>query len=139
MRCPYFVSFARCATDCSAFAHIAQRTRFNVTTATRATRSRPLSCFFCNPLSLALKLLYIGRHTTIPWNDFHLFWYEISLYRRATSIKILTYSYFLVSYSSLKQTYRRVPLLHTHTHTRAFIIYMYKPIYTYMRTANYCH
>ena len=38
---PYVFSFVRSATGCSASVRIAQRTRSNVTTATRASRSTP--------------------------------------------------------------------------------------------------
>ena len=109
------VSFARCATGCSASAHIAQRTRSNVTTATRATRSRP-QLLLLQPAKPGTQ----GSHITIPWNDLHFIWYGISLYDRATSIKILTCSYFLVSYSSLKHTHTqtRSSTAHTHAHAR---------------------
>jgi hypothetical protein len=94
MWCPYVVSFARCATGCSASAHIAQRTRSNVTTATRATRSRPQLL-----LLQSAKPGTQGSHTTII-----LFGTEYPFMIRATSFKILTCSCFLVSYSSLKHT-----------------------------------
>jgi len=112
------ISFARCATACSASAHIAHRTRSNVITATRATRSHGTIC------------IYLVRN--VPLSSFN-------------SVKISTfYSYFLVSYNSLKQTDTFHTHTHTHTHTYIYththcrsFIYMYKPK-TYMPTDNYC-
>ena len=98
MWCLYVVSFARCAPGCSASAHIAQRSRSDVTTATRATLSRPQL--------LLLQPAKPGTYTAIPWNDLHFIRYGISVYRRATSFKIVTFSScFLGSCSSLKQTF----------------------------------
>ena len=63
---------------------------------------------------------HCNARNAIPWNYLHFIWYGMFLYHRATSFKISTfYSYFLVSYISLKQTNRHVP--HTHTHTHSYI------------------